>query len=96
MSTLQCANVWMESTANNRLQYAGSNTIVITTSGANAAIFNSSGSISLPTAPFYEATTTVTANYTITTNYNAFSPGPLTINSGVTVTVPSGSVWTIS
>jgi hypothetical protein len=37
----------------------------------------------------------VTQNYTITTNYNAMSAGPITINSGVVVTVPSGSVWTI-
>lgn len=38
---------------------------------------------------------TVTANYTIPTNYNAGSFGPITVNSGVTVTVPSGSVWTV-
>lgn len=38
---------------------------------------------------------TVTANYTIPTNYNAGTFGPVAINSGVTVTVPSGSVWTV-
>jgi len=44
---------------------------------------------------FYENGQTVTANYTITTNKNAMSTGPITINSGVTVTVPTGSVWVI-
>jgi len=44
---------------------------------------------------FVENGQTVTANYTITTSKNAMSAGPITINSGVTVTVPSGSVWTI-
>lgn len=44
---------------------------------------------------FFENDITVTANYTITTNKNAMSAGPITINSGVTVTVPSGSVWTV-
>lgn len=44
---------------------------------------------------FYENDITVTADYTITTSKNAMSAGPITINSGVTVTVPSGSVWTI-
>jgi hypothetical protein len=39
--------------------------------------------------------TTVSANYTIPTNYNALSAGPITIDSGITVTVPSGSVWTV-
>lgn len=44
---------------------------------------------------FYENSTTVTADYTITSGKNAVSAGPITINSGVTVTVPSGSTWTI-
>ena len=38
---------------------------------------------------------TVTTNYTIPTNYNAGSFGPISINSGVTVTIPTGAVWTI-
>lgn len=44
---------------------------------------------------FYENGQTVTTDYTITTNKNAMSAGPITINTGITVTVPSGSVWTI-
>jgi len=38
---------------------------------------------------------TVTTDYTITTNYNAMSTGPITINSGITVTVPTGSNWVV-
>ena len=44
---------------------------------------------------FYENDTNVTASYTISTNKNAMSAGPITINNGVTVTVPTGSVWTV-
>lgn len=44
---------------------------------------------------FYENDQTVTGSYSITSGKNAMSAGPITINSGVTVTVPSGSVWTI-
>lgn len=44
---------------------------------------------------FYENQQNVTADYTITTNRNAMSAGPVTIDSGVTVTVPNGSEWTI-
>jgi hypothetical protein len=44
---------------------------------------------------FFQNGQTVTTNYTITTNYNAGSFGPISINSGVTVTVPTGSVWSI-
>jgi hypothetical protein len=44
---------------------------------------------------FYENDQNVTGDYTITTNRNAMSAGPITVNSGVTVTIPAGSVWTI-
>jgi hypothetical protein len=44
---------------------------------------------------FYENDTVITQNYTIGTNKNALTAGPVTINSGVTVVVPSGSAWSI-
>jgi hypothetical protein len=45
---------------------------------------------------FYINGITVNANYTIPTNYNAGSFGPISVASGVTVTIPSGSVWTVA
>jgi hypothetical protein len=44
---------------------------------------------------FWENDQIVAADYTITTGKNAGSFGPITVNSGVTVTVPSGSTWSI-
>ena len=44
---------------------------------------------------FYENSQTITSNYTITVGKNAVTAGPVTINSGVAVVVPSGSSWTI-
>ena len=44
---------------------------------------------------FYENGQTVTTNYTITNGKNAMSAGPITINSGVTVTVGSGETYTV-
>lgn len=44
---------------------------------------------------FYENGQTVTTNYTLTANKNAMSAGPISINSGVTVTIPSGASWVI-
>ena len=38
---------------------------------------------------------TITTDYTIGTGKNVINAGPMTINSGVTVTVPSGSSWSI-
>ena len=46
-------------------------------------------------AVFFENDQTVTTNYTLTTNKNAVTAGPCTINSGVTVTIPSGSSWVV-
>lgn len=44
---------------------------------------------------FIENEVTVTTDYTLSTNKNALSTGPITINSGVTVTIPSGQRWVI-
>lgn len=46
-------------------------------------------------AIFWENDQIVTASYTITTNKNAMTAGPITVNAGVSVTIPSGSVWTV-
>ena len=44
---------------------------------------------------FFENDKEVAVNYQITTNKNAMSAGPIAINAGIAVTVPSGSSWTI-
>ena len=43
----------------------------------------------------YENKQSITANYTMSTNYNGESVGPIQIDSGVTVTIPSGSRWVV-
>ena len=48
------------------------------------------------TKSMYEMANTIAANYTITTNNNAISAGPITINSSISVTIPSGSTWVIA
>jgi len=44
---------------------------------------------------FYENSQTVSSSYTITTNKSAMSAGPVTLDTSVTVTIPSGSRWVI-
>jgi hypothetical protein len=44
---------------------------------------------------FIENGQTVTVNYTVPSGRNAMSTGPISVNSGVTVTVSSGSNWVI-
>lgn len=44
---------------------------------------------------FWENDQTISTNYTITTNKNAGTFGPVTINTGIEVTIPVGSTWSI-
>ena len=44
---------------------------------------------------FFENDNSVDVNYSVTSGKNAMSAGPIAIKSGITVTVPSGSFWTI-
>jgi len=48
------------------------------------------------TLGFFEHTHTISSNLTITTDYNALSAGPITVASGYSVTIPSGSTWVIA
>ena len=63
MSTLQVANVWFESTANNRIQYGGTNTLNIiagsaTTLSVNSTAISVNGAITSNTI----ASNTITGN----------------------------------
>jgi hypothetical protein len=44
---------------------------------------------------FWENDTQISTSYTITTNKNALTAGPIEILSGADVEIPAGSVWTI-
>jgi hypothetical protein len=46
-------------------------------------------------AIFWNNGQTVTTNYSIPSGQNSGTFGPVTVNSGVTVTIPAGSVWSI-
>ena len=44
---------------------------------------------------YIENASTINSSSTVNTGKNAISVGPLTFASGVTVTVPSGSIWVV-
>lgn len=84
-STPTTGDIWIDSDDRKQYVYTGSAWVQV----HNAAMGGGSDKV------FFENGTTVTTNYTITSGNNAMSAGPVTINSGVTVTIPSGSVWAV-
>lgn len=67
----------------------GDGTNITGVSGSGGASGAGSNSV------FYENDTNVTGDYTISAGKNAMTAGPVTVNNGVTVTVPNGSVWSV-
>ena len=67
----------------------------VLTVAAGIPAWSAAPSSNITTLGLYENSATIAANYTIGTGNNAMSAGPITVNTGVTVTVPTGSTWTI-
>ena len=68
----------------------------LTTDGTEASWATLDTDANSTTKGLYEHSNTIAANYTIGSGNNAMSAGPITINSGVSVTVPSGSRWVVN
>jgi hypothetical protein len=78
-----------DGTANQVLTTDGSGAVTFATADAGGAGGGGSDEI------FWENGQNVTTNYTITNGKNAMSAGPITVDSGVTVTVGAGETWTV-
>ena len=54
-----------------------------------------SSDIELTTQPFYGGSPFIGADYTVSNTFNYMTPGPVTVNTGVTLTVANGATWTV-
>ena len=68
----------------------------LTTNGSAASWAVLDTDSNTTTKGLYEHAHTIAANYSITSGNNAMAAGPITINSSVSVTIPSGSTWVIA
>jgi len=75
---------------------SGNNGKYLTTNGSAASWAVLDTDSNTTTKGLYEHAHTIAANYSITSGNNAMTAGPITINSGVSVTVPTGSTWVIA
>jgi hypothetical protein len=68
----------------------------LTTDASNASWATLDTDANSTTKGMYEMSNTISVNYSISSGNNALTAGPITINSGVSVTVPTGSTWVIA
>jgi hypothetical protein len=78
-----------------RIANSGGVSVGNTTDRGAGALSVANGIYAESTGPFHLNATTVSANFTIPTDFNASSAGPITVNTGITVTISTGSTWII-
>jgi hypothetical protein len=97
--TLNRTTILSSSNSGSAVTFSGTVTVFITYPSERAVYVDSN---STANAPVLAATNglitnnmTVGTSYTIPSGYSASSTGPITLSSGVSVTVPSGSRWVV-
>jgi len=86
-TTLARTTVLTSSNGGSAVNFSAGTKDVFVTYPSKRAVIGSEG--------YVENAATVAVSSTITTGNNAMSAGPVTINSSITVTVPSGSRWVV-
>ena len=85
--------------SNTKIRFPAADTFTAETGGSERLRITSRGAevvgICSISNPFFINAQTVDDNYTIPTGKNAGTFGPVTVASNKTVTIPSGSYWTI-
>ena len=67
----------------------------LTTNASTASWATLDTDANTTTKGLYEHAHTISVNYSITSGNNAITAGPITINTGISVEVPTGSSWII-
>ena len=93
-TTLSRTTVLESSNSGSLVNFGAGDKDVFVTYPAEKAVFLGVNQ-NITSSGMWENAITINEPYTIGTGNNAISAGPITIASGITVTVPSGSAWTI-
>jgi hypothetical protein len=86
-TTLARTTVLASSNSGSAVNFSAGIKEVFVTLPADKSVIGSNG--------YVENDATISVNSTINSGKNAMSAGPVSISSGITVTVPDGSTWTV-
>jgi len=98
-TTLSRDTVLESSNSGSKITLSGTSNVFVTYPAEKAVYLDDNNTISgyqvAASNGIIVNSNTIGSNYTVPTNYHAFSVGPVTVSSGVSVTVPSGSNWKV-
>jgi len=86
-TTLSRDTILESSNSGSAVNFGSGNKDVFVTYPAERAVAGGQG--------FIENSATISQNVVVNTGNNAISGGPVSIDGGVSITVPSGSAWTV-
>ena len=98
-TTLSRDTVLESSNSGSAITLAGTSDVFCTYPAEKAVVQDSANDAISPqfnaTNGIYTNKNEVATNYTVAANHNGMSAGPITVASGITVTVASGSTWVV-
>ncbi len=98
-TTLSRDTVLESSNSGSKITLAGTSDVFCTYPAEKAVVQDSTNTGNAPqlgaTNGMFVNNSTIGTNYTVPTGYNAMSVSPVTVASGITVTVPTGQRWVI-
>ena len=74
---------------------SGLGTVSLYNHGQTLSGFTTVGTLSLNQFPIISMGQTINSAYNFVPGQNYLSVGPITISSGVVLTIPTGAVWTV-
>ena len=98
-TTLSRDTILESSNSGSKISISGTTDVFCTYPAEKAVVQDSNNNIHGPQFladnGIYLNNTTISTSYTFANNHNGMSTGPITVASGVTVTVPSGANWVV-
>ena len=93
--TLTRTTILSSSNSGSAVTFSGTVNVFVTYPSERSVNVDASGSAVVNTGGIYVNSKTVSASYTIPSGSSAMSAGPITVASGQSVTISSGSRWVV-